>query len=51
MLDLGWWPAFNLADVFIVLGVAALLLQTTHPVSHDAAPPYWKQEMESGSPA
>ena len=24
-LDLGWWPAFNLADTFIVLGVAILL--------------------------
>ena len=26
ILDLGWWPAFNLADVFIVVGVAALLI-------------------------
>jgi len=25
-LDLRWWPAFNLADTFIVVGVAALLL-------------------------
>ena len=24
-LDLGWWPAFNLADSFIVIGVALLL--------------------------
>ena len=24
-LDVGWWPAFNLADTFIVLGVAILL--------------------------
>ena len=24
-LDLGWWPAFNLADTFIVIGVAILL--------------------------
>ena len=24
-LDFGWWPAFNLADSFIVLGVAILL--------------------------
>jgi signal peptidase II len=23
-LDLGWWPAFNLADSFIVIGVAIL---------------------------
>ena len=28
MLDLGWWPAFNLADVFIVGGTALLLLTT-----------------------
>jgi len=25
-LDFGWWPAFNLADCFIVIGVAILLL-------------------------
>jgi lipoprotein signal peptidase len=25
-LDLKYWPAFNLADTFIVVGVAALLL-------------------------
>jgi signal peptidase II len=25
-LDFGWWPAFNLADTFIVVGVAILLL-------------------------
>ena len=25
-LDLGWWPAFNLADSFICIGVAILLL-------------------------
>jgi signal peptidase II len=24
-LDVGWWPAFNLADSFIVLGVCILL--------------------------
>ena len=24
-IDLGWWPAFNLADSFIVIGVAILL--------------------------
>jgi signal peptidase II len=25
-LDIGWWPAFNLADSFIVIGVAILLV-------------------------
>lgn len=25
-LDVGWWPAFNLADSFIVIGVAVLLI-------------------------
>ena len=25
-LDFGWWPAFNLADSFIVIGVAVLLV-------------------------
>ena len=25
-LDFGWWPAFNLADSFIVIGVAILLV-------------------------
>jgi len=28
-LDLGWWPAFNLADSFIVIGVAILLAALT----------------------
>ena len=27
MLDIGWWPAFNVADVCIVVGVAGLLFQ------------------------
>ena len=26
VFDLGWWPTFNLADVWITLGVAAVLL-------------------------
>ena len=26
LFDLGWWPLFNLADVFITTGVALLLL-------------------------
>ena len=28
-IDFGWWPAFNLADSFIVIGVAILLLALT----------------------
>ena len=31
MFDLGWWPAFNIADVCIVVGVAGLLLQSVRP--------------------
>jgi len=28
-IDFGWWPAFNLADSFIVIGVTILLLALT----------------------
>ena len=28
-ISFGWWPAFNLADSFIVIGVAALLIALT----------------------
>jgi signal peptidase II len=46
MFDVGWWPTFNVADVFITLGVA-LLLWTEHraatiperPGSHPEAGP------------
>jgi signal peptidase II len=34
-LDVGWWPAFNLADTFIVVGVAILLAAL---VAADARP-------------
>ena len=36
-LDLKWWPAFNLADSFIVVGVAILLaalVAADHPRAH-----------------
>lgn len=29
VFDLGWWPTFNLADVWITLGVAIVLLVST----------------------
>ena len=45
MLHTGWWPTFNLADVWIVVGCALLLLgevnaarrhdQTTNPYLHE----------------
>ena len=28
MFDLGWWPAFNVADICIVVGAGILLLQS-----------------------
>ena len=34
-IDLSWWPAFNLADSFIVVGVAILLFAL---VGADRAP-------------
>ena len=48
-LDLRWWPAFNLADSFIVIGVLVLLgalvlaerdprRPPSHPASRDAPP-------------
>jgi signal peptidase II len=42
-LDLRWWPAFNLADSFITVGVAILLLalmsaeRTRPPKTHEAS--------------
>ena len=34
MFDLGWWPAFNLADVCIVLGVVVLLFRGFREPGH-----------------
>lgn len=35
LFDLGWWPVFNLADVFITTGVGLLLLAA---FAHDGDP-------------
>ena len=32
-IDFGWWPAFNLADSFIVIGVAILLVALVAPTA------------------
>src|SRR2546427_2482942 len=37
-LDLKFWPAFNLADTFIVVGVAALLLALVASDHHSSRP-------------
>ena len=37
-LDLGWWPAFNLADTFIVVGVAILLAALVAADAHPRRP-------------
>ena len=42
-LDVGWWPAFNLADTFIVLGVAILLATL---VAADARPRRPKRHLD-----
>ena len=42
-LDIGWWPAFNLADTFIVLGVAILLATF---VAADARPRRPKRHLD-----
>jgi len=42
-LDVGWWPAFNLADTFIVLGVAILLATL---VAADAKPRRPKRHLD-----
>ncbi len=38
--DLGWWPAFNVADAAITVGIAWLLVQTLRgPQPADPGPP------------
>jgi signal peptidase II len=42
-LDFGWWPAFNLADTFIVVGVGILLLTL---VAADSGPRRQKRHLD-----
>ena len=37
MLHTGWWPTFNLADVAIVCGAAALVLTTLRAPAEQAS--------------
>ena len=45
-LDFGWWPAFNLADSFIVIGVAILLIAL---VIEDNRPTETKRPLDVGA--
>lgn len=38
MLDLGWWQAFNLADVSIVVGIGVLFASMEARPAHKARP-------------
>jgi signal peptidase II len=46
-LDLTYWPAFNLADSFIVIGVAALLLALVAADRNAARPPRVREATRS----
>jgi signal peptidase II len=46
-LDLKYWPAFNLADSFIVIGVAALLLALVAADRNAARPPRVREATRS----
>ena len=46
-LDLKYWPAFNLADSFIVVGVAALLLALVAADRNAARPPRVREATRS----
>lgn len=35
MLEVGWWPTFNVADVFIVSGIALLLVLSARTAELD----------------
>ena len=46
-IDLRYWPAFNLADTFIVVGVAALLLALVAADRNAARPPRVREAARS----
>ena len=46
-IDLKYWPAFNLADSFIVVGVAALLLALVAADRNAARPPRVREATRS----
>ena len=46
-IDLKYWPAFNLADSFIVVGVAALLLALVAAYRNAARPPRVREATRS----
>ena len=37
MIDVGWWPTFNAADIAITTGVVLLVLAQLRPAAHPAA--------------
>lgn len=37
MIDVGWWPTFNTADIAITTGVILLVLAQLSPATHPAA--------------
>ena len=37
MIDVGWWPTFNVADIAITTGVALLVLTQLSPAAHPIA--------------
>ena len=39
VFDLGWWPTFNVADVFITVGVGLLILTAGRSERHDTTEP------------
>jgi len=47
MIDVGWWPTFNVADIAITTGVLLLVLAQLSPAAHPAAT---ESAVDSSSP-